>query len=402
MIKVKTNIPYLLISAAAIFCNSASAQQVIKTMLRLPDTGAKTGYSLMNGEDGEITIHAPFFRINNNGTVTDTVTGLMWQQSDGGEMSIEKARFYCDTLTLGGYTDWRLPYLNEAYSILNHQYTNPAVDPAVFVKTGAEYWWSWNVQANDSSKIWVTNSGGGAGNHPKVETVSAGGTKKFHVRAVRSVLAPVILPARFTVNSNQTVKDELTGLVWRKNASADSMTWENALMYADTCTSSGFSDWRLPNIKELQSLTDIRLVNPCVNQICFVFSGRKFWSSTTLPNQTGTAWYLDSRFGITTYDPKVRKNGVFLVRSDTVSRALGLKLIDGALKVYPNPFSSRIQIINASAGNSYLELFNGNGRLLYHGEISRLPDLSELPAGTYFLRITGFRTEVVRLVKTSD
>jgi hypothetical protein len=64
-------------------------------------------------------INAPSYKINGNGTITDNVTGLMWQQTDGGEMTFERALVYCDTLTLAGYTDWRLPTNHELFSILN-------------------------------------------------------------------------------------------------------------------------------------------------------------------------------------------------------------------------------------------------------------------------------------------
>lgn len=377
------------------------AQSVMKTMKRLPDTGAGIGYSAAPGEDGEISIQPPFFIIHGNGTITDTVTGLMWQQGDGGEMTIENARLYCDTLTLGGYTDWRLPELRESFSILNHRYANPALDAAIFTKTAAEYWWTADVQANDTGKIWVTNAGGGAGNHPKTETVSAGGAKKFHVRALRSVYQPLVLKERFSGHGNGTVTDGLTGLIWRAQASPDSVTWENALWYADSCTFGGFTDWRLPNIKELQSMTDLKLVNPCLNKTYFQPSGRKYWSSTTLPNQTQSAWYLDNRYGITTYDNKTRKNCFFLVRSDTVAPALNRQSPGVSSGVYPNPFADIIYL-NVSNHSVFYELADMAGRVLMSGRISGQLSLSHLPEGCYLLRLSGENDQVIRIIKQSD
>ena len=47
---------------------------------------------------------------NGDGTVTDTRRQLMWQQDDNGEeVTFQGAQKYCQTLRLGGYTDWRLP-----------------------------------------------------------------------------------------------------------------------------------------------------------------------------------------------------------------------------------------------------------------------------------------------------
>ena len=306
----------------------AVAQSTTKTMKHLPDTGETTSYTNTFGEDADFTIYPPFFLINGNGTVTDTVTGLMWQQIDGGEMTIENAIIYCDTLTLGGYTDWRLPTAHEAFSIQNMQYTNPSLNTSVFPVTGAEYWWSSNKQANDVTKVWCTNAGGGIGNHPKAETISAGGTKKFHVRAVRGIFVPITIANHFTDNGNGNITDNVTNLVWQKIHSTDSLTWEQSLTYADTATIGGYTDWRLPNIKELHSLNDENLINPSVNNTFFSNVGvNKFWSSTSLPNQTTKAWYLSTQFGITTYDAKTVKHYIYCVRGDQTT-ILPLQLIN--------------------------------------------------------------------------
>jgi Protein of unknown function (DUF1566) len=104
---------------------AAAFAQSTKTMLRLPDTGQNMGYTTTFGEDNDYTINPPHFYNNLNGTLSDTVTGLMWQRIDGGEMTVENAAIYADTLTLSGFTDWRLPTAREAFSILNLQNNNP-------------------------------------------------------------------------------------------------------------------------------------------------------------------------------------------------------------------------------------------------------------------------------------
>ena len=258
------------------------SQSVSKTMLRLPDTGQTSGYTTTFGEDNDYTINAPFFVVNGNGTVSDTLTGLMWQQADGGEMTIENATTYCSTLSLGGYSNWRLPSAHEAFSILNHQNNNPALNTTVFTTSIAEYWWTSDKQANDNAKIWCTNAGGGIGNHPKTETISAGGVKRFHTRAVRTISTPTIVPNHFTDNGNGTTTDNLTNLIWQKIIYSDSLTWENALTYADTLTINGNADWRLPNIKELQSINDETIINPSINTSYFSTSTVSY-THLTLP-----------------------------------------------------------------------------------------------------------------------
>ncbi len=291
-----------------------AAQPVPKTMLRLPDTGQTASFTNTFGEDGDYAINPPFFLENGDGTATDTVTGLMWQQVDGGEMTFENAEIYCQNLSLGGHDDWRLPSAQEAFSILDHAKPNPALDPAVFPPTGAEYWWTSEPQVGNAAKIWVVNAGGGIGNHPKSETISAGGTKKFHARAVRDAVPPPVVASHFSP-ADSTVLDNLTSLEWAKSPAADSMTWENALLFAENLELKGKTDWRLPNVKELQSLNDEALSQPSLDAGAFPSAGvGKFWSSTSLPNQPTKAWYLDTRFGLVTYEPKTAKNRVLCVR----------------------------------------------------------------------------------------
>ncbi len=374
------------------------AQTVLKTMKRLPDTGVKNSYTTTPGEDNDFNINVPFFINHGNGTATDTLTGLMWQTGDGGEMTVEIAALYCDTLTLGGYSDWRLPNVYEAFSILNHQNNNPAMDVTVFTKTGAEYWWTSQKQVNDVTKAWCTNAGGGVGNHPKSETVSAGGTKKFHVRAVRDLATPVSVE-HYTVASPKTVIDNLTGLMWRRQFLSDTLTWESALVYADTATDAGFTDWRLPNVKEIHSITDVSRINPCLNASYFTANpAMKCWSSTTLPNKTGSAWYMDTRYGITTYDVKIRRNYVYLVRTADVSAAAVAPLKQGFQgKVYPNPFTDAFRV-DCLGESSNCKLYNNSGVLLYNFRSGDPVSLPNLPAGCYILKAEG-HAGAVRIIK---
>ncbi len=392
--------PFLFFSAVVISCSSFG-QAVIKSMKRLPDTGETTSYTTTFGEDNDYTINPPYFTINGNGTVTDTVTGLMWQQIDGGEMTIQRARNYVDTLTLAGYTDWRLPTAHESFSILNHQYANPAINTTVFTTTPAQYWWTITRQANDTSKIWVTNAGGGIGNHPESETVSAGGVKIFDTRAVRDINLPPTIPNHFTDNGNGTITDNLTTLIWQKTVYTDSITWEQALTYADTLTLNGNTDWRLPNIKELESINDEGLVNPSINRTFFsTMVTNKYWSSSSLPNQPTKAWYLDTQFGITTYDFKTVRHYLICVRGNTTITT-GINQINNnkdIFIVYPNPFTSKIKIENLRT-NTEVELRNYVGQLIFSGNNIESKDFSSLAKGIYFLKINLASPQVIKLVK---
>lgn len=79
---------------------------------------------------------------NNNGTITDTTTGLMWQQDTPNVMTWEQALSYCESLNLGGYTDWRLPTKKELRSLVDYNYVAPAINPTFFPATPLDFFWS--------------------------------------------------------------------------------------------------------------------------------------------------------------------------------------------------------------------------------------------------------------------
>jgi len=112
----------------------------------------------------------------------------------------------------------------------------------------------------------------------------------------------------FTDNSNETLTDEVTGLLWQKTADANSRTWDEAITYCNSLNSMNFgghdSGWRLPALVELDSIMDLSVdtdtgaaaINP-------VFSGTAaagYWTSTEDPDDIANAWILD--FGSTEND----------------------------------------------------------------------------------------------------
>ena len=107
----------------------------------------------------------------------------------------------------------------------------------------------------------------------------------------------------------------------------------------------GANDWRVPNIKELQSLNDFGASNPSVAPAFFSAIGvKKYWSSTTLPNQTTRDWFWDTQVGITTFDLKTASNYLICVRSNKAI-STGIRQIDPELesvRISPNPAANEI------------------------------------------------------------
>ncbi|MCE1197635.1 MAG: DUF1566 domain-containing protein [Marinilabiliales bacterium] len=310
---------FSLLTAFLIACAASAADTVtVATTLPLfplPDTGQTLSYTDTPGEDSDYNLHAPSFVDHGDGTVTDGVTGLMWQKQDGGEMTFDRAAAYVRSLALGGYRDWRLPTARELFDIHSFDRINPALNGTYFTKTAAEYWWSGETRSDAAGYVWVTNAGGGLGAHPKAETLSAGGSKRFHVRVVRGTQSQEVPQYHFKDNGDGTVSDLYTGLMWQQVAGQEPVVWEDALHQAAALSLGGKRDWRLPNIKELESLRIATRGNPCFDPTFFrsVNIGN-FWSSTSMANGASKAWNLHTEFGLVSYSEKTTKAFSLFVR----------------------------------------------------------------------------------------
>jgi hypothetical protein len=76
-----------------------------------------------------------------DGTLFGTETSLAWQQQDDAKSRTwETAKRYCDTLSLGGHYDWRLPDLKELKSIADTTQLGPAIKPLFTNLQSAGYW----------------------------------------------------------------------------------------------------------------------------------------------------------------------------------------------------------------------------------------------------------------------
>ncbi len=84
----------------------------------------------------------------------------------------------------------------------------------------------------------------------------AGHDKTFLVIYVRDTTSQPYGVNDFRDNGDGTVTDLATGLMWMKDDSGYGMEWQDALSYCEDLTHAGYSDWRLPNAKELQSIVD--------------------------------------------------------------------------------------------------------------------------------------------------
>lgn len=102
------------------------------------------------------------------------------------------------------------------------------------------------------------------------------------------------LAPRFIDYGNGTVLDNATNLIWTKNAQQIKGTkkWIDAITACNNFDFAGYSDWRLPNVKELLSLIDYEHHDPALapghpfDNVQFIF----YWSSTTYDATPINAW----------------------------------------------------------------------------------------------------------------
>ncbi len=388
--------PLLFFSIFLLAFASVSAQDSI--MSKLPDTGQSTDYTAIDGEDSDYSLNLPSYMDNGNGTIKDNVTKLTWQKVDGGEMTWEMAKDYCDQLTLAGYS-WRLPDSHELFGILNHDKL-PAIDDQYFSINNAEYWWTFQTRADDTSKVWVVNAGGGIGAHPKNETVSAGGSKRFNARCVKDDS----WEQHYTDNGDGTITDSKTGLIWIKNA-ITTTSWFDALNYAEQLNYAGHDDWRLPNIKELQSISEVNFFHPSIDTNVFPLTGLGiYWSSTTMfSTDTLHTWTIDFSSGIASYTVKSENHWIRCVRGGN-SEANMPNSDENPLRIliFPNPAyegiaNIDIHLLNCNSSHYNIEVFDCAG-ILQHEEnlsinrncdYSYLLNIANYPTGVYFIKCSS-------------
>jgi Protein of unknown function (DUF1566) len=113
---------------------------------------------------------------------------------------------------------------------------------------------------------------------------------------------------RFTILNNGTVKDNKTGLMWKQCSeglsgsacdvgSAKTYTWQTALQQAQTINANGgfagFADWRVPNIKELASITEEKCYSPTINSSIFPSTiSDAYWSSSPVASYSNSVWIV--------------------------------------------------------------------------------------------------------------
>jgi hypothetical protein len=116
----------------------------------------------------------------------------------------------------------------------------------------------------------------------------------YYVRCVRGTSAS----QSFTDNGNGTLTDNISGRMWQREDDDMARTWLGALDYCNNLSLAGHADWRLPNIKELESITDDSTHTPVINVSAFPNTNSSgYWSSASIAGYVDNAWFVDFSTG---------------------------------------------------------------------------------------------------------
>ena len=270
--------------------------------------------------------------------VRDNVTGLIWEEktnkddvenygdphdadnryswydpdpaTNGGHAGTESDHDTVDYIealnnaNFGGHSDWRLPSKRELQSIVNYSVPNLAVDVSFFANTVPFDYWSSTTYANKEETAGIVRFSYGADDYfPK--------SHWHHVRAVRGGQGRSF--DSWIIHENNTATHEASGLMWQTNEAGE-MTWQEALMYCENLVLGGYTDWRLPTINELISISKSDTYDPAADKTVFpnIIVSSDYWSSTTRASNGADAWYVNFYGG---YDAFYYKYSSLYVRA---------------------------------------------------------------------------------------
>ena len=337
MFRINRNIPVFISVICIVLFNTLIFAQPLS--YRIVDTGQKdffNNYQTISkpskdqpfyGQDAQFTGNKPSYKDNGDGTITDMVTGLMWEKSYE-VISYRKAVEKVKTFNLAGHRDWRLPSIKEAYSLIlfsgvdvsSREMSKLPEEAVPFINTKyfdfkygsngtrvidtqilSSTMYKGTTMRGPTTVFGVNIADGRIKGYPVFDPRTGTG-KKFTARFVRG--NPEYGKNNFKNNKDGTISDLATGLMWQKSDSKKAMSWEDALSFVQEKNKEnylGYCDWRLPSAKELQSIvdysrspqeTDSAAINPVfeISQIKDEGGNTNYpfyWSSTTHKNIRG-------------------------------------------------------------------------------------------------------------------
>ncbi|WP_432798509.1 Lcl domain-containing protein [Poriferisphaera sp. WC338] len=322
-----TSFAIILLLPTLTIAQSAHTYPIVDTnQIRTYNNTSRIKYPLRSstffGQDAQYQGLKPSYQDNHDGTITDLNTSLMWQK-EYQRATYQQAVFGTKKCRTANHNDWRLPTIKELYSLIDFSGSDPDPRAATsssipFIDTScfnftfgdtsrgeriidAQYWTSTiytsTTMNGNKTAFGINFADGRIKGYPTSSPRDR--NKQRFVRYVRGNTN--YGKNNFIDNSDGTITDKATGLIWAQNDSGEPMPWQEALKYCEQLKLAGHTDWRLPNAKELQSIVDYSrspdatrspAINPIFNTTTIKNEGNKkdypqFWTSTTHKSQRG-------------------------------------------------------------------------------------------------------------------
>ncbi len=246
----------------------------------------------------------------------------------------------------GGFSDWRLPTIEELSSLINlSTFPGPTIDADWFPNTRSSNYWSSTTHGLYTNYAWPVDFSG---------CINIGYYKSvnWYVRAVRGSSTE---QAVLTDNGNGTVTNTTTGLMWQKATASGTYTWQQALAYVVSLNASkfaGYTDWRLPDRNELQSLLDYSRGNPAIDPLLASDTvSSYYWSSTSCAYSADHALRVSFYIGFFDLDIKSDNLHVRAVRagqSGSLGQSNLLVISAASPQQAGTPFDVTVTATNAS------------------------------------------------------
>ena len=240
-------------------------------------------------DDGNFTagVDANFTRDTNN-IVTDNIRGLMWEDDTFPSNAIWSTQnTYCNNLILGGYSDWRIPTINEISTLLDYNKTTININ-SNFQNTSSAGLYISSSEVNSSFDYSYLNFN--ASSEKINNSVPSANAPSFTVRCVRGTYTKEHNISR---NNIGIINDTNNALKYQddSNVKIQNLNFSDAINYCQNLT-LGNIKWRLANINELQSIY-IEYKANTNNQFIDINNSSTYWSSTTDVDTNTSAYSIN-------------------------------------------------------------------------------------------------------------
>jgi hypothetical protein len=119
-----------------------------------------------------------------------------------------------------------------------------------------------------------------------------------------------------SIVDEEVVFDSTSLLMWQddNDVQVDLLTWSEAISYCESSTKASYSNWRLPNINELNTIIDDSKANPSMSEVFGKPLSARYWSSTTAEQNKAYAWHFDFSDSSEDYTSKTSTLNIRCVR----------------------------------------------------------------------------------------